>query len=61
MDKCSKIKKSASFCTKVLTKDIRSGKLGTTSKKPQTVETEIKSADALTESSGRWKPDRDAG
>jgi len=45
----------------VLTKDIRSGKLGTTSKKPQTVETEIKSADALTESSGRWEPDRDAG
>ena len=44
-----------------LTKDIRSGKLGTTSKKTQTVETEIKSADALTESSGRWEPDRDAG
>ena len=44
----------------MLTKDIRSGKLGTTSKKPQTVETEIKSVDALTESPGGWEPDRDA-
>ena len=40
---------------------MQSDTLGTTSKKPQTVETEIKSADALTESSGRWEPDRDAG
>ena len=37
------------------------GKLGATSKKPQTVETEIKSVDALTESLGSWEPGRDAG
>ena len=45
----------------MLTKDKLSATLGTTSKKPQTVEAEIKSADALTESLGSWEPDRDAG
>ena len=49
------------FCKKPLTLICRSGKLVAASKKPQTVETEIKSVDALTESLGGWEPGRDAG
>ena len=49
------------FRKNLLTSAKYSATLGTTSKKQQTVEAEIKSADALTESPGSWEPDRDAG